>query len=84
MRKNLPGDKNPLLHTNPYDLNKPLKKTDTGEKNADTYFLRYHPGPGIIHGAKSNTTLQYGFDRHHLTPRYERQWALHNNDEARR
>jgi len=35
MRKNLPGDKTPLLHTNPYDLNNPLKKPDTGEKNTD-------------------------------------------------
>jgi len=84
MSKTLPGDKNTLLHTHPYNLNCPLGKIDPGEKNTATYHLRHYLKPGALHDARLPNYPGHETDRHHFTPGYERQWTLHSNDQKKR
>ena len=84
MSKTLPGDKTPLLHTHPYNLNSPLEKTGPGEKNSETDPLRHYLRLGALHDARTLTYPGHERDRYHLTPGHERQWTLHSNDKKRR
>jgi len=84
MSNTLPGDKNTLLHTHPYNLNSPLEKIDPEEKNSEPHPLRHYLRLGALYDARTLTYPQYEIDRHHLTPGHERQWTLHSNDKKRR
>ena len=72
MSKTLPGDKNTLLHTHPYNLNSPLEKIDPGEINSEPYPLRHYLRLGAFHDARTLTYPGHETDRHHLTPGHER------------
>jgi len=67
MPKTLPGDENILLHTHPYNLNSPLEKIDSGEKNSEPYPLRHYLRLGALYNARTLTYPGYEPDRHHLT-----------------
>jgi len=84
MSKTLPGDKNTLLHTRPYNRNSPLEKIDPGEKNTETHPLRHYLKPGALHNTRLFTYPGHETDRHHFTPGHERQWTLHSNYKTRR